>query len=195
MAASSPRKAASFSPSARKRTQRPKSAPSPCAIPASWPSTAASSWTCSRASITRTRQGEYYLTDVVALAAAEGARVEAVEAPEAELRGINSRAELARGRGRDAAPPAPRRDGQRRDADRSRRASSSATTPPRPGRHGRPERRLRAGRDGGGRGRDPRLQPPGRLRREARRHHRPLRAAAPGHGDRTQTRMSATSWS
>jgi bifunctional UDP-N-acetylglucosamine pyrophosphorylase/glucosamine-1-phosphate N-acetyltransferase len=41
------------------------------------------------------RQGEYYLTDVVALAAAEGARVEAVEAPEAELRGINSRAELA----------------------------------------------------------------------------------------------------
>ena len=30
-----------------------------------------------------------------ALAAAEGARVEAVEAPEAELRGINSRAELA----------------------------------------------------------------------------------------------------
>jgi bifunctional UDP-N-acetylglucosamine pyrophosphorylase/glucosamine-1-phosphate N-acetyltransferase len=41
------------------------------------------------------RQGEYYLTDVVALAAAEGVRVVAVEAPEAELRGINSRAELA----------------------------------------------------------------------------------------------------
>jgi bifunctional UDP-N-acetylglucosamine pyrophosphorylase/glucosamine-1-phosphate N-acetyltransferase len=41
------------------------------------------------------RQGEYYLTDVVALAAAEGVRVAAVEAPEAELRGINSRAELA----------------------------------------------------------------------------------------------------
>ena len=40
-------------------------------------------------------KGEYYLTDVVALAAAEGARVVAVEAPEAELRGINSRAELA----------------------------------------------------------------------------------------------------
>ena len=39
--------------------------------------------------------GEYYLTDVVALAAAEGAVVRAVEAPEAELRGINSRAELA----------------------------------------------------------------------------------------------------
>lgn len=41
------------------------------------------------------RQGEYYLTDIVAIAAAEGVRVAAVEAPEAELRGINSRAELA----------------------------------------------------------------------------------------------------
>ena len=39
--------------------------------------------------------GEFYLTDVVALAAAEGTRCIAVEAPEAELRGINSRAELA----------------------------------------------------------------------------------------------------
>jgi bifunctional UDP-N-acetylglucosamine pyrophosphorylase/glucosamine-1-phosphate N-acetyltransferase len=40
-------------------------------------------------------KGEYYLTDVVALARAEGRRVAAVEAPEAELRGINSRVELA----------------------------------------------------------------------------------------------------
>ncbi len=40
-------------------------------------------------------KGEYYLTDVVALAAAEGALVRYVEAPEEELRGINSRAELA----------------------------------------------------------------------------------------------------
>jgi len=40
-------------------------------------------------------KGEYYLTDCVALARAEGARVAAVEAPEAELRGVNSRAELA----------------------------------------------------------------------------------------------------
>ncbi len=40
-------------------------------------------------------KGEYYLTDVVALAVAEGTRVGWVEAPEAELRGINSRAELA----------------------------------------------------------------------------------------------------
>ena len=40
-------------------------------------------------------KGEYYLTDVVALACAEGVRVVAIEAPEAELRGVNSRAELA----------------------------------------------------------------------------------------------------
>lgn len=40
-------------------------------------------------------KGEYYLTDVVAAARAEGRRAVAVEAPEAELRGINSRVELA----------------------------------------------------------------------------------------------------
>lgn len=40
-------------------------------------------------------KGEYYLTDVVALANAEGKRVAAVEAAFDEVRGINSRAELA----------------------------------------------------------------------------------------------------
>ena len=40
-------------------------------------------------------KGEYYLTDCVGAAVAEGGRVVAVEAAEAELRGINSRAELA----------------------------------------------------------------------------------------------------
>ena len=40
-------------------------------------------------------KGEYYLTDLVRLAVADGARVVAVEASEAELRGINSRSELA----------------------------------------------------------------------------------------------------
>jgi len=39
--------------------------------------------------------GEFYLTDCVALARNEGRRVAAVEAPAEELRGINSRAELA----------------------------------------------------------------------------------------------------
>ncbi|WP_284947399.1 bifunctional UDP-N-acetylglucosamine diphosphorylase/glucosamine-1-phosphate N-acetyltransferase GlmU [Acidisoma cladoniae] len=40
-------------------------------------------------------KGEYYLTDVVALAVAEGRRVVAVEADYTELRGVNSRVELA----------------------------------------------------------------------------------------------------
>ena len=40
-------------------------------------------------------KGEYYLTDVVALARSDGGRVVAVEAPAEELAGINSRAELA----------------------------------------------------------------------------------------------------
>lgn len=40
-------------------------------------------------------KGEYYLTDIVALARAERGRVAAVEAPFDELRGVNSRAELA----------------------------------------------------------------------------------------------------
>ena len=40
-------------------------------------------------------KGEYYLTDVVALAHAEGAAIVAVEAPFEELRGVNSRSELA----------------------------------------------------------------------------------------------------
>ena len=38
---------------------------------------------------------EFYLTDVVAIARADGAAVSAVEAPYAELQGINSRADLA----------------------------------------------------------------------------------------------------
>ena len=41
-------------------------------------------------------QGEYYLGDIVELARATGALVAAVEAPEAEVLGINSRAEQAR---------------------------------------------------------------------------------------------------
>jgi bifunctional UDP-N-acetylglucosamine pyrophosphorylase/glucosamine-1-phosphate N-acetyltransferase len=40
-------------------------------------------------------KGEYYLTDLVRLAVRDGAHVAAVEAEEAELRGVNSRAELA----------------------------------------------------------------------------------------------------
>jgi bifunctional UDP-N-acetylglucosamine pyrophosphorylase/glucosamine-1-phosphate N-acetyltransferase len=40
-------------------------------------------------------KGEYYLTDIVALARAEGQKIAALEAPFAECMGVNSRAELA----------------------------------------------------------------------------------------------------
>ena len=40
-------------------------------------------------------KGEYYLTDIVAIARAEGARVVHAEAPTEEVLGVNSRAELA----------------------------------------------------------------------------------------------------
>lgn len=40
-------------------------------------------------------KGEYYLTDIVEIARAAGAKVVAVDAPEAELAGCNNRAELA----------------------------------------------------------------------------------------------------
>lgn len=40
-------------------------------------------------------KGEYYLTDIVEIARASGAKVVAVDAPEAELAGCNTRAELA----------------------------------------------------------------------------------------------------
>jgi len=40
-------------------------------------------------------KGEFYLTDIVEIARAEGARIAAVEAPYAECLGVNTRAELA----------------------------------------------------------------------------------------------------
>lgn len=40
-------------------------------------------------------KGEFYLTDIVEIARAEGGRVVAIDAPEAELAGCNTRAELA----------------------------------------------------------------------------------------------------
>lgn len=40
-------------------------------------------------------KGEYYLTDIVTLARADGHRIVAIEAPELEVTGVNSREELA----------------------------------------------------------------------------------------------------
>ena len=74
-------------------------------------------------------KGEYYLTDVVALARAEGRRVAAVEAPADELAGINSRAELAAAEAVVQSLAARRGDGCWRDDDRPRRRCSCAPTP------------------------------------------------------------------
>ena len=40
-------------------------------------------------------KNEYYLTDAIALARAEGHRIAALEAPAPEVAGVNSRADLA----------------------------------------------------------------------------------------------------
>ena len=99
---------------------------------------------------------EYYLTDVVALARADGRPVAAVEAPEDELAGVNSRAELARAEAVVQALAARSGDGGGRDHDRSvlglpvrryevlARRHDRAERVVRPGRHGRRQRTIRA---------------------------------------------------
>ena len=77
-------------------TPRRPNARSTCATPACC---AAAPPTCARwlqAVRNDNAKGEYYLTDVVALARADGRPVSAVEAPADELAGVNSRGELAR---------------------------------------------------------------------------------------------------
>ncbi len=71
---------------------------------------------------------EYYLTDVVGLARAEGERVAYVEAPFEELRGINSRAELAEAEAVVQRRLRARRAGGRRHHDRARHGFSAADT-------------------------------------------------------------------
>ena len=51
---------------------------------------------------------EFYLTDIVAIARAQGLLCRAVELPAEELPGVNTRAELAEAEAHDAAAAAPR---------------------------------------------------------------------------------------
>ena len=51
-------------------------------------------------------QHEFYLTDLVEIAAGRGLRAEARIAREEEVMGVNDRVQLAARRSRDAAPPA-----------------------------------------------------------------------------------------
>ena len=66
------------------------------------------------------RKGEYYLTDAVAIARDMGLKAAVIETGEDEVRGVNSRAQLAEAEVRAAATPAPRRARRRRDAGRAR---------------------------------------------------------------------------
>ena len=138
-------------------------------------------------------KGEYYLTDLVALARGDGARVAAVLAPYGEAARHQLARRAGRGRGDGAVLAARRGAGRRRDDDRPRLGV--------PGRrHGLGERRddraERGVRPGGARGvgdGDPRIQPSGRLHHRAGLHHRPARADPSRQRAGGGTCMSATS--
>ena len=111
-------------------------------------------------------QGEYYLTDVVAVLHGAGHKVVALVADDpSEAVGVNDRAQLARGRGRAAAP-------HQRALDAGRRH------------HGRPRTHLRRRRraPGGRRHPVPGHHPPGPHRRRA------------GRRDRARTPAWSTAW-
>ena len=73
------------------RRRRRPNAPSACAMPACCAPLRPTCARWLRAVRNDNAKGEYYLTDVVALARADGRRVVAVEAPAEELAGVNSR--------------------------------------------------------------------------------------------------------
>ena len=125
---------------------------------------------------------EYYLTDLVALARGECALVAAVLAPYGELRGINSRAELAEAEAMVQSLAARSGAGGRRDDDRPRLGLPRRRHGAGKRRDDRAERGVRPRRGGGGRCRDPRVQPSGGVQRRTGLHRRPVRAAAPRHG-------------
>ena len=114
---------------------------------------------CWRGSASDNAAGEYYLPDVVMLAAADGRRSAVIEAEPWEMAGVNSRAELAAGRGRMAAPPPPEGDGRRRHSGRARHGLVRPRHRDRPRQRDRAQCRVRPRRDDRRAGLDPRLQP------------------------------------
>ncbi len=91
---------------------------------------------------------EFYLTDIVAIARAQGLSCRVAELPAEELLGVNTRAELAAGRSADAGPAAPPRDGRGRNADRARDRVPRRRYQARARCRGRAQCRLRARRQG-----------------------------------------------
>ena len=141
----------------------------------------------------RNAKGEYYLTDLAEIARAAGETVAVVVAPEAEVQGINDRAQLAEVEKRRPGAPAACGDARRRDADRARDGVLQPRHRDRAGRRRRAECGLRAGRQDRERRRDPRLLP------SRRRDHRApapasARSRACGRARRSaRRRRSATS--
>ena len=82
-----------------------------------------------RAVRTDNAKGEYYLTDVVALARADGAASPPWKRPPTNCAGINSRAELGQAEAVVQALAARSRDGRRGDHDRPVPRCSCAPTP------------------------------------------------------------------
>ncbi len=97
---------------------------------------------------------EFYLTDAVEIARADGARAAVVACAEDEVLGVNSREQLARAEAIFQTARAPRRDARGRDADCPRDRVAVVGHADRARRHHRAQRLLRAGRQRGGRGRD-----------------------------------------
>ena len=129
---------AGSSASSRPRTRRPTRLRSRCAMAASWPSPPSICSTWSTGSATTTPSANIYLTDIVAIARG---RDLAVDLCRIAGRGGHRRQyprRARRGRGADAGPAAPPRDGSGRDPDRARDRVPF-------GRYGaRPRRRRRA---------------------------------------------------
>ena len=121
-------------------------------------------------------QKEYYLTDLVEIAAARGLAAQALEADEAEVMGVNDRVQLAAA---EAAMQARlRRQAMvgRRDADRAGDGVFLVGHENRPRRPDRATRRARPGRRDRGRRDDPRLLASRRRASRGRRRDRPVRA-------------------
>ena len=129
-------------------------------------------------------KGEYYLTDVVALARARGLTAAAITCPEAETLGVNSRADLAAAEA--AFQARARAEAMANGATLTDPASvffALDTVIGRDVSH-RPERRLRPRGHRRIRRHHPRLLPPRGLPHQPRRPHRPLRPPAPRRRDR-----------
>ncbi len=123
-------------------------------------------------------KGEYYLTDIVAVARARGLACRAIEAPADELMGVNSRAELAAAEAAMQRRLRAQAHGGGRHVHRARDRLPQRRYAARPRQRGRALRRLRSRGDGRRGRRDPGLLPYRRRQGRRSRDHRAVRPAA-----------------